>query len=132
MEPTIHLHSALIEMMSSFMGHFQTGLSVYLLSKPASEHVHAFVYISGLRALANGQSGGSVARRLGQHWRDILNKDVTKVVARHFIYTGSGVEDLIFTPIEIIKSKNPWVRLLREREFLNVNNLVADGLNINL
>ena len=79
-----------------------------------------------------GQTGGRVDRRVGQHRRDIINKDETKVVARHFMETGSTVEDLVFVPIKVVKNKNMWARLEIERQFINENNLLDDGLNLNL
>ena len=79
-----------------------------------------------------GQTGGRVDRRLGQHRRDIMNKDESKVVARHFMQTNSTVDDIIFVPIKIVRRKNLWARLEMERKFLNDNNLLDDGLNINL
>ena len=71
-------------------------------------------------------------RRVGQHRRDIINRDETKVVARHFMETGSTVEDLVFVPIKIVKNKSMWARLEIERQFINENNLLDDGLNLNL
>ena len=79
-----------------------------------------------------GQTGGRVDRRLGQHRRDIMNRDESKVVARHFMQTNSTVDDIIFVPIKVVRRKNLWARLEIERKFLNDNNLLDDGLNINL
>ena len=79
-----------------------------------------------------GQTGGRVDRRLGQHRRDIMNRDESKVVARHFMQTNSTVDDIIFVPIKIVRRKNLWARLEIERKFLNDNNLLDDGININL
>ena len=79
-----------------------------------------------------GQTGGRVDRRLGQHRRDIMNRDESKVVARHFMQTNSTVDDIIFVPIKVVRRRNLWARLEIERKFINDNNLLDDGLNINL
>ena len=79
-----------------------------------------------------GQTGGTVGRRLGQHRRDIINRDETKAVARHFMETGSTVDDLVFVPIKVVRNKNMWARLEIERQFLNEYNLLDDGINVNL
>ena len=42
------------------------------------------------------------------------------------------VEDLVFVPIKIVKNKSMWARLEIERQFINENNLLDDGLNLNL
>ena len=70
-------------------------------------------------------------RRLGQYRRDIMNRDESKV-ARHFMQTNSTVDDIIFVPIKVVRRRNLWARLEIERKFLNDNNLLDDGLNINL
>ena len=56
-----------------------------------------------------GQSGASVATRAKQHAYDIENNDTP--VARHFAATGSEKHHLRMTPLMVIKSNNPWVRL---------------------
>ena len=63
-------------------------------------------------------------RRVGQHRRDIINRDETKIVARHFMETGSTVEDLVFVPIKIVKNKSMWARLEIERQFINENKII--------
>ena len=75
---------------------------------------------------------GIPGRRLRRHRRDIMNRDESKVVARHFMQTNSTVDDIIFVPIKIVRRKNLWARLEIERKFLNDNNLLDDGININL
>ena len=96
----------------------------------------SFLYVLKSRKVPRkcyrGQSGGTVARRLGEHRRDIMNMDDTKAVARHFMETNSSKDDLQFVPIRVVRNKNMWARLELERRFLNDNNLLDDGLNINL
>ena len=65
-----------------------------------------------------GQSGASVATRAKQHAYDI-ECGADKPVARHFLETSSGKEHLRVTPVMVVKSKNPWVRLHYERLFIN-------------
>ena len=84
------------------------------------------------RKCYGGQSGGTVARRLGEHRRYIMNMDDTKAVARHFMETNSTEDYLQFVPIRVVRNKNMWARLELERRFLNDNNLLDDGLNTNL
>ena len=61
-----------------------------------------------------------------------MNMDETKAVARHFMETNSTEGYLQFVPIRVVRNKNMWARLELERRFLNDNNLLDDGLNINL
>ena len=58
--------------------------------------------------------------------------DERKLVARHFMETSSTEDDLQFVPIRVVRNRNMWARLELERRFLNANNLLNDGLNINL
>ena len=46
--------------------------------------------------------------------------------------TGSTEEDLVFVPIKVVKNKSLWARLEIKRQFINENNLLDDGLNLNL
>ena len=78
-----------------------------------------------------GQSGSTVGRRTLQHASDIEN-DLAKAVPRHFRETRSEKEDLRMTPVMLIKSNNPWVRLHFEREFINQHDLIEEGINVNL
>ena len=70
-----------------------------------------------------GQSGGTVARRTLQH------EKLDKAIPAHFKNTGSTKTNLVVTPIKVIKSKNPWVRLHYERDFISKHNLVEEGIN---
>ena len=79
-----------------------------------------------------GQSGATVANRLGQHRRDIINRDMSKIVARHFSDTYSTVDDLEFVPVKIVRHSSNWARLELERKFINDHNLLDDGLNLYL
>ena len=79
-----------------------------------------------------GQSGQTVSRRLGAHVKSIEDEDESKVVGKHFLETSSRMEHLKFTPIMMIKSNNPWVRLHFERRFLNEHGGIDKLLNINL
>lgn len=53
-------------------------------------------------------------------------------VAEHFAETNSGQENLIFTPVRVIRSENPWVRLHYERELINQHDFIEKGLNRNV
>ena len=76
-----------------------------------------------------GQSGGTVARRTLQHANDIEHERLDKAIPAHFKNTGSTKVNLIMTPIKVIKSNNPWIRLHYEREFISKHNLVEEGIN---
>ena len=79
-----------------------------------------------------GQSGARVMDRLGQHRRSIENDDGSKVVPQHFYETGSTVRDLVFTSVLQFKTKNPWVRLHFERQFINEHGGLDKFINQNL
>jgi hypothetical protein len=72
-----------------------------------------------------------VAVRAGRHGRDIANGMLTSV-ADHFAETNSGQENLIFTPVRVIRSGNLLVCLHYEREMINQHNLIDYGLNKNV
>ena len=55
-----------------------------------------------------------------------------KAVPRHFRETRSSRRDLRVTPVMLVKSNNPWVRLHFERQFINRHKLVEEGINENL
>ena len=76
-----------------------------------------------------GQSGGTVAQRTQQHANDIERERVEKAVPKHFNDTGSEKENMVMIPFRVIKSRNPWVRLHYEREFINTHNFVGEGIN---
>jgi hypothetical protein len=78
-----------------------------------------------------GQSGDTVAGRAGRHGRDIANGMPTSV-ADHFAETSSGQENLVFTPVRVIRSGNPWVRLHYEREMINKHDFIDKGINKNV
>ena len=79
-----------------------------------------------------GQTGGTVARRTLQHANDIGNQRLEKAVPEHFRETKSRKEHLRMTPFKVIKSKDPYVRLHFEREFISKHNFVEAGINKNL
>jgi hypothetical protein len=53
-------------------------------------------------------------------------------VADHFAETSSGQENLVFTPVRVIRSGNPWVRLHYEREMINKHDFIDKGINKNV
>ena len=76
-----------------------------------------------------GQSGGTIGRRALQHANDIENEKIEKAVPDHFKRTNSNKNDLLVTPVKVIRSRNPWVRLHFERDFINKHRLVEGGIN---
>ena len=60
----------------------------------------------------------------------VINRDLSKIVARDFSDTYSTVVDLEFVPVKIVRHNSNWARLELERKFLNVHNLLGDGLNL--
>ena len=79
-----------------------------------------------------GQTGGTVGKRTLQHANDIENKRVEKAVPNHFNETRSKKENMVMTPFKVISSRNPWVRLHYEREFISKHDLIDEGINKNL
>ena len=77
-------------------------------------------------------SGGTVSRRTLQHANDIQHERLDKAIPAHFKATGSTKVNLVMTPIKVIKSKNPWIRLHYGREFINKHHFVEGGINKNL
>ena len=76
-----------------------------------------------------GQSGATVAQRTQQHAGDIDHLRLEKAVPKHFNDTGSWKENLVMTPFQVIKSRDPWIRLHYEREFINKHGLITQGIN---
>ena len=74
-------------------------------------------------------STAKVSRRTLQHVNDIENEKVEKAVPAHFKATKSGKNNLRMTPVMVVKSRNPWVRLHFERDFINKHHLVESGIN---
>ena len=60
-----------------------------------------------------------------------MNRDGTKVAARHFMQTNSAVDDIVFVPIKAVRKKNLWAKLEVDRKFINDDNLLEDGLKVN-
>jgi len=76
-----------------------------------------------------GQSGGTVAKRTLQHAGDIENEKLEKSIPAHFKETGSKKTNLVMTPVKVIRSRNPWIRLHYEREFINKHHFLESGIN---
>ena len=76
-----------------------------------------------------GQSGGTIGRRALQHANDIENERTEKAVPAHFKKINSNKSDLTVTPVQVIRSRNPWVRLHFERDFINKHHFVEGGIN---
>ena len=66
--------------------------------------------------------------RAKQHAYDI-DSGLEKAVTLHFEATNSGKENLRVTPIMRVRSRNPWVQLYLERDFINKYNLVDQEIN---
>ena len=73
-----------------------------------------------------------MAQRTQQHANDIERGREEKAVPNHFKNTGSEKENLVMIPIKVIKSRDPWIRLHFEREFINKHNFIGGGINRNL
>jgi len=68
-----------------------------------------------------GETGKSAKGRCAKHIGTVTNKchdDTTLPVGAHFRLPGHDHSDLRFTPIELIKSKDPFVRKVRERFYI--------------
>ena len=67
--------------------------------------------------------------RLGEHRRDILNKNMKKAVAQHFHETGSTVADLVFVPFKKIKCNDRFMLKHFENRAINQYNMIDAGIN---
>ena len=76
-----------------------------------------------------GQSGKTVAQRSLQRAGDIENERLDKSIPAHFKETGSTKTNLVMTPVKVIRSRNPWIRLHYEREFINKHHFMEGGIN---
>ena len=92
-----------------------------------------YLYLSWSKKAPAKQYLGSSARepreRLGEHRRDIEGDKVEKAVPKHFADTNSTVEDLVFVPFMLVRSRDPWVLRHLELKFINYFNLVEAGIN---
>ena len=70
-----------------------------------------------------------MAHRVQQHANDIMHDRVEKSVPKHFTDTRSWRKNLVMTPFKVIRSKDPWVRLHFERDFINKHNFIERGIN---
>ena len=76
-----------------------------------------------------GTTGGTVAKRTLQHANDVEHERLAKAVPEHFKKTKSKKENLVMTPFKVIKSKDPFVRLHYEREFISKHGFIEGGIN---
>ena len=80
-----------------------------------------------------GQSKRSAEKRMLDHLNTIKNNNSTNTpVGVHFRSEQHSHADLTMIPVQRIFSKNPHVRLARERELINNLDLIEHGLNRNL
>ena len=80
-----------------------------------------------------GQTKRTGNKRCLDHLNTIRNNNPTTApVGLHFRSDQHSHSDMIMTPIERIFSKNPQIRLARERELINKFGLIEHGLNKNL
>ena len=80
-----------------------------------------------------GQSKRSAEKRMVDHLNTVRNNNSTNTpVGVHFRSEQHSHADMIMIPIQRIFSKNPHVRLARERELINNLDLIEHGLNKNL
>ena len=64
-----------------------------------------------------GQTSRRVCDRFSEH-RNSIKQDSQKPVGKHFASKGHKQCDMQIIPFEEIKSKDPWVRLCRERYYI--------------
>ena len=80
-----------------------------------------------------GQSKRSAEKRMVDHLNTVRNNNSTNTpVGVHFRSEQHSHADLTMIPVQRIFSKNPHVRLARERELINNLDLIEHGLNKNL
>ena len=64
-----------------------------------------------------GETSRMVSRRFNEHFSSI-KPDSSKAVGKHFSENGHKAKDLSIIPIERILSKDPWIRIAREKHFI--------------
>ena len=80
-----------------------------------------------------GQTKRSGCQRGLDHLNSIRNNNSTNApVGLHFRSDGHSHVNMIMTPIEKIFSRDPQIRLARERALINKHGLIEHGLNRNL
>ena len=67
--------------------------------------------------------------RLGEHKRDIEQKNLKKAVAKHFADTGSTAADLVFVPFKKIKCNDKFMLKHFENKAINQYNMISAGIN---
>ena len=78
-----------------------------------------------------GQTSNAASVRFNNHSSDILNKKVTKPVAKHFNSRNHSWADMVFTPFEKLHKKDKTLLDIREKFWIREKQTVEHGLNIN-
>lgn len=66
-----------------------------------------------------GESSRSISRRFNEH-NSSIKPGATKAIGKHFSENGHEKKDMCIVPFEQIKSKDPWIRIAREKHFIKL------------
>jgi len=107
----------------------QSSGEVVKIEDPINCKTKSVVYVCQIKIPINME--GRLVGQWGkeQHANDIENQRWEKAVPNHFKETKSLKENLVMTPIKVIRSRNPWVPLHYEREFISKHDLIDSGVN---
>ena len=79
-----------------------------------------------------GQSSRPLYVRFAEHLASIQDQNTTCVVGLHWQEPGHSLENLVFLPVEKLRTKCRVTLRQREKQLINRTGLIAAGLNINL
>ena len=65
-----------------------------------------------------GQTSRYIFERFNEH-KSSVKPDSKKAVGAHFSSIGHSVNDMEILPLEYVKSNDPWIRLSREKYYIN-------------
>ena len=65
-----------------------------------------------------GQTSRYIFERFNEH-KNSVKPDSKKAVGAHFSSIGHSVNDMEILPLEYVKSNDPWIRLSREKYYIN-------------
>ena len=76
-----------------------------------------------------GQTTQPVSKRFYNHYNDILSKNQSKPVSKHFSSRGHTSSDFCFTPFEKLRKKDKTLLDIREKYWIVEKNTAKTGLN---
>ena len=64
------------------------------------------------------QNSRRIFERFNEH-RSSVKPESKKAVGAHFSSNGHTVNDMEIVPLECVRSDNPWIRISREKYYIN-------------